>query len=162
MSLDPREFRNALGRFATGVCVITTEPAGGKPFGMTINSFSSVSLEPPLVLWSLQKNSECFAAFENTKQFAVNILSADQQAISNQFAKKGEHDLPEGSYSHGESGCVVLNDVITSFECEVDAVHEGGDHVIIVGRVLAMNNQADPRDPLLFFSGKYRELKALA
>lgn len=162
MSLDPREFRNALGRFATGVCVITTEPAGCKPFGMTINSFSSVSLDPPLILWSLQKNSECFAAFESSKQFGVNILSVDQQAISNQFAKKGEHDLPEGSYVKGESGCVVLSNVMTSLECEVDAVHEGGDHIIIVGRVLAMNNEQEARDPLLFYTGKYRELKTLA
>lgn len=160
MSLDPREFRNALGRFATGVCVITTQPETGNPFGMTINSFASVSLEPPLILWSLQKNSDCFEPFQSSKKFAVNILSADQQTLSNQYAKKNEHDLTEGTYHVGESGCVVLNDVVTSFECDVDAIHEGGDHLIIVGRVVAMSNQ-DERDPLLFYSGKYRELKPL-
>lgn len=161
MSLDTREFRNALGRFATGVCVITAKVGDAKPFGMTINSFASVSLDPALILWSLQKNSDCFAAFENTKHFAVNILSHDQQAISNQYAKKNEHDLSEGSYRETDNGCVVLNDVVTSFECEISAVHEGGDHLILVGRVLAMNNQEEAREPLLFYAGKYRELAAV-
>ncbi len=159
MSLDPREFRNALGRFATGVCVITAKDATGQPFGMTINSFASVSLDPALILWSLQKDSDCFAAFQTTKNFAVNILAADQQALSNQYAKKNEHDLTPGSFRETETGCVVLNDVFTSFECEIDAVHEGGDHLILVARVLEMNN-AELREPLLFFAGKYRELSA--
>lgn len=160
MSLDPREFRNALGRFATGVCVITAKDAAAKPFGMTINSFASVSLDPALILWSLQKNSDCFAAFQSTKHFAVNILAADQQAISNQYAKKNEHDLTPGSYRETENGCVVLNDVFTSFECEIEAVHEGGDHLILVARVLAMNN-TEQREPLVFFAGRYRELVAV-
>lgn len=159
MSFDPREFRNALGRFATGVCVITANPEGEKPFGMTVNSFASVSLEPPLVLWSLQKNSECAPAFEKATQFTVNILAADQQSVSNQYAKKGAHDLLEGSYRQGRSGCVVLKDVMTSFECDIDARHDGGDHIILVGRVLELNNHPAEREPLLFFSGKYRELK---
>lgn len=161
MSLDSREFRNALGRFATGVCVITTQVEGEKPFGMTVNSFASVSLEPPLILWSLQKNSDCFSAFEKVKKFAVNILSADQQAVSNQYAKKNEHDLIEGTYRDTEAGCVVLNDAPTSFECEIDAIHEGGDHLIIVGRVVAMTSQEEAPDPLLFYAGKYRELQPL-
>lgn len=161
MSLDTREFRNALGRFATGVCVITTQVEGEKPFGMTVNSFASVSLEPPLILWSLQKDSDCFAAFQTVKKFAVNILTAEQQSLSNQYAKKNEHDLIEGSYTETATGCVILNDAPTSFECEIDAVHEGGDHLIIVGRVLAMSSQEEAPDPLLFYAGKYRELKPL-
>ncbi len=159
MSLNPREFRNALGRFATGVCVIAINPPDQKPFGMTVNSFASVSLDPPLVLWSLQKNSDCFSAFENAKQFSVNVLSSDQQAISNQYAKKHEHDLLEGTYRQGRSGCVVLRDAMTSFECNLEAIHEGGDHVIIIGRVLEMNSHPAHREPLVFFSGKYRSLK---
>lgn len=161
MSLDPREFRNALGRFATGVCVITTQVEGAQPFGMTVNSFASVSLEPPLILWSLQKDSDCFAAFQEVKKFAVNILAADQQTVSNQYAKKNEHDLIAGTFRHTDSGCVVLNDAPTSFECEIDAIHEGGDHLIIVGRVLAMTSQEEAPEPLLFYAGKYRELKPL-
>lgn len=160
MSLDPREFRNALGRFATGVCVITAKDPKGQPFGMTINSFASVSLDPALILWSLQKDSDCFESFQATKHFAVNILAADQQALSNQYAKKNEHDLTPGSYRETDNGCVVLNDVFTSFECEIDAVHEGGDHLILVARVLEMHN-TELRDPLVFFAGKYRELSAL-
>lgn len=159
MSLDPRAFRNALGRFATGVCVIAINPEGQKPFGMTVNSFASVSLTPPLVLWSLQKNSDCFAVFEKAERFSINMLSAGQQDVSNQYAKKNEHDLVEGSYRLGRSGCVVLKDVMTSFECKLEAVHDGGDHVIIVGRVVELHNHPAHREPLVFFNGKYRGLK---
>lgn len=159
MSLDPIEFRNALGRFATGVCVITTNPEGVTPFGMTVNSFASVSLDPALILWSIQKNSDCFDTFSKAETFAVNILSDDQQDISNQYAKKGEHDLVEGSFRQGATGCVVLKEAMSSFECTIDARHDGGDHVIIVGRVHEMTNHPAERNPLVFFSGKYRELK---
>ena len=158
MSLDPREFRNALGRFATGVCVITADD-NGKPFGMTVNSFASVSLDPALVLWSIQKDSDCFETFEKSDNFAVNILSEDQQHISNQYAKKGAHDLVDGSYRQGRSGTVVLKEAMCSFECTVEARHEGGDHIIIVGRVHEMSSHPAERSPLVFFNGKYRELK---
>lgn len=159
MSLEPRLFRNALGRFATGVCVITAQPEGEQPLGMTVNSFAAVSLDPPLILWSLQKNSECYQAYEKADRFAVNILAYEQQELSNRYAKKGQHELPAGSYFQGRSGCVVLKDVMTSFECTVDAIHEGGDHIIIVGRVQEMVDHPAYRRPLVFFSGKYREVK---
>lgn len=159
MRFTPREFRNALGRFATGVCVITINPPGQKPFGMTVNSFASVSLDPPLLLWSLQKNSDCFAAFEHAQQFSVNVLTAGQEAISNQYAKKNEHELLDGTYKVGRSGCVVLKDVMTSFECNLETIHDGGDHIIIIGRVLEVNNHPAHREPLVFYSGKYRALK---
>lgn len=158
MSLDPREFRNALGRFATGVCVITAE-VDGKPFGMTVNSFASVSLDPALVLWSLQKNSECAPLFDNITRYGINILNAEQQDVSNQYAKKGEHDLIEGTYRQGRTGAVVLKDAIASFECELNAVHDGGDHLILVGKVHEMSEDPAERNPLLFYAGKYRELK---
>ena len=159
MNLDPREFRNALGRFATGVTVITVNPKGMTPFGMTANSFASVSLDPALVLWSIQKNSDCFTAFAQATQFGVNILSANQQALSNQYAKKNEHNLVEGTFVQGRSGCVVLKDAMVSFECDIEARHEGGDHVIIVGRVREMTSHPAERKPLVFFAGRYRELK---
>ena len=159
MSLDPREFRNALGRFATGVCVITGQVDGKVPFGMTVNSFSSVSLDPALVLWSLQKNSECAANFETMTRYGINILSADQQALSDQYAKKGEHDLTEGTYRQGRSGAIVLSDAMVSFECEIDAIHDGGDHLILVAKVHEMQSHPAQRKPLLFFCGKYGELK---
>ena len=159
MSFDPREFRNALGNFATGVCVITANPEGETPFGMTVNSFASVSLEPPLILWSIQKDSECFPLFEKATQFGVNILCDDQQAISNQYAKKGQHDLVDGSFRQGASGVVVLKDVMTSFECDIEQRIEGGDHIILLGRVVDMTSHPADRNPLVFYAGKYRELK---
>ena len=104
MSFTSRELRDALGQFATGVCVITANPPGEAPFGMTVNSFASVSLDPPLVLWSLQKDSECLESFNKTKQFSVNVLRQEQQAVSNRYAKKGEHALEPGTFRQGSSG----------------------------------------------------------
>ncbi|MFT5575406.1 MAG: flavin reductase (DIM6/NTAB) family NADH-FMN oxidoreductase RutF [Bermanella sp.] len=158
MSLDPREFRNALGRFPTGVCVITANPEGYEPFGMTVNSFASVSLDPALVLWSLQNDSECFEAFEKADKYAVNILASDQVAMSNLYAKKGDHTLDKAHYVIGRHGTPQIRGALTSFECDIWARYEGGDHTILVGKVEAMqNNAADT--PLLFFTGKYRELR---
>jgi flavin reductase (DIM6/NTAB) family NADH-FMN oxidoreductase RutF len=158
MSLDSRELRNALGQFATGICVITANPEGQEPFGMTVNSFAAVSLEPPLVLWSIQKDSECMGSFENAKQYTVNILEKGQEALSNQYAKKGDHGLVKGQYRQGRSGCVVLKDALASFECDIEARIDGGDHVILLGRVVDMTRKPDG-EPLVFFGGKYRELK---
>lgn len=159
MSLDPREFRNALGRFATGVCVITADVPGAKPFGMTVNSFASVSLDPALVLWSLQKDSECAEVFEKVTHYGINVLTHDQQAISNQYAKKGEHDLTEGTYRMGSSGAVVLKDAMVSFECEIESAIDAGDHIILLSKVHAFDSDPAERKPLLFFSGQYREVK---
>ncbi|MCK5881111.1 MAG: flavin reductase [Sinobacterium sp.] len=158
MSLDPREFRNALGRFATGVCVITADD-NGQPFGMTVNSFASVSLDPALVLWSIQKDSECAPIFENVTHYGINILNEDHQETSNQYAKKGDHSLVEGTYRKGTTGAYVLKDAMTSFECEVQQSIDAGDHIIILSKVTEMTNDPAERNPLLFFSGKYRELK---
>ena len=157
MSFDSREYRDALGRFATGVCVITADPEGYQPFGMTVNSFASVSLEPPLLLWSLQKNSEMLDAFDKTRYFAVNVLAKEQQALSDQYAKKGDHVLDAGHFRIGASSCPVLRDVLVSFECVVEARHDGGDHIIIVGRVMEMQERPNG-EPLLFYRGGYREL----
>ena len=158
MSLDSREFRNALGTFATGVCVITANPEGYDPFGMTVNSFASVSLDPALVLWSLQNNSECLPAFEKADKFAINILSADQQDLSNLYAKKGDHVLAPEHFRIGKSGSPVLRGVVTTFECNVWARYPGGDHVILVGEVTDMETNGN-KQPLLFNAGQYRELR---
>ena len=159
MSFDGRELRDALGRFATGVCVITAVDEQQQALGMTANSFSSVSLDPPLVLWSLQNNSDVYAAFASPRYFAINILSSEQQPHSNQYAKKGDHLLDPAHYSSGKYGAPIITDALVSFECELEATHEGGDHLIIVGRVRAMQ-QRSSGEPLLFFSGGYRELSA--
>ena len=104
MSFTSREFRDALGAFATGVCVITVNPDDGEPFGLTVNSFASVSLDPPLILWSLQNDSEMYAAFEQSSRFGVNILRSQQQDLSDQYAKKGEHKLSADHFEFGVSG----------------------------------------------------------
>lgn len=158
MNFDSREFRNAMGRFATGVCVITAHPEGAEPFGMTVNSFASVSLEPPLLLWSLQNNSECFDQFAKTKRWTVNVLANDQLALSNQYAKKGQHTLDKNHYRIGVSGAPVLRGSLTSFECEDWQRYDGGDHLILVGHVLAMEARPTGR-PLLFYGGRYGELR---
>lgn len=158
MSLDSREFRDALGTFATGICVITAIPEGGAPFGMTVNSFSSVSLDPALVLWNLQNNSECFPAFEKADKFAVNILADDQEALSNQYAKKGDHALSAEHFRMGTGGTALIRGAVTSFECESWANYPGGDHAILVGKVIAMETNPN-KQPLLFASGKYRTLR---
>lgn len=164
MSIDQRALRNALGQFPTGVTIITADPEGYEPFGVTASSFASVSLDPPLILWSLQKNSDTFDAFAAAKHFAVNVLSADQQDISNQYAKKHSHGLDAEHYHPGIAGTPLLNNSIVSFECEVDVCHDGGDHIIMVGKVLAISDlhedDLNKASPLVFHAGKYRELKA--
>lgn len=158
MSLNSREFRNAMGRFSTGVCVITANPAGYEPFGMTVNSLASVSLDPALVLWSLQNDSECFEAFEKSNKYAVNILAQEQMQLSNLYAKKGDHTLLKEHYTLGRHGTPVLKGALTTFECDIWQRYDGGDHVILVGKVQSMLSSNNDK-PLVFFSGKYRELR---
>ena len=157
MSIDGRELRNALGRFATGVCLITLETGDGDALALTANSFSSVSLDPPLVLWNLQNNSDVFEHYAREQYFAINILADNQQSLSDSYARKGEHNLHPDHFRRGVKGSPVINGALASFECELEATHEGGDHLIIVGRVLEMTEAAGG-DPLLFFGGAYRAL----
>lgn len=157
MSIDGRELRDALGRFTTGVCVITTVTENGEALGLTANSFASVSLDPPLVLWSLQNNSEVYDIYSAPKYFAINVLAAEHVEHSNRYAKKGDHALAPEHYTPGAYGSPIVRDALVSFECELHAAHEGGDHLIIVGRVLDMQSRADG-EPLLFYCGAYREL----
>ena len=154
--MDPREFRNALGSFATGVCLVTVNDSIMGPIAMTINSFSSVSLEPPLVLWSIQNDSDCFVAFTECEQFALSVLNSDQSALSSQFAKRGEHQTNSDHFSADTHGVPVVNDALAVFSCAIDAVHSAGDHHIIVGRVNSFQTASGA--PLLFHSGQYREL----
>ena len=158
MSFDNLQFRNALGRFATGICVITTNPEGHKPFGLTVNSFASLSLAPPLVLWSLQKSSDTMEAFRVATQYCVNVLSSEQQSLSAKFAKKGEHMLEPSQYTTGKTGLPVLRNCLANFECDLTARHDGGDHVILIGQVRELEVQSGGR-PLLYYEGGYRELR---
>jgi len=158
VEFDSQQFRRALGRFATGVCVITARDPRGRPFGLTVNSFASLSLNPPLVLWSLQKSSETMEAFRVATRYCVNVLSHEQQGVSARFARRDDHLMREDEYYEGSTGEPVLHGGLAAFECDIDARHDGGDHIILVGVVRALELRAGGR-PLLFYEGGYRELR---
>ncbi|MCZ6831943.1 MAG: flavin reductase family protein [Gammaproteobacteria bacterium] len=158
MTLSKQEFRSAMSLFPTGVAIITSEPEGYSAFGMTVNSFTSLSLDPPLVMWNLQKSSDTYKAWHDAETFAVNFLSAGQQELSSQYARKGEHDLEPAVMERGITGCPLLADCLASLECKMHARNEEGDHVIIIGEVVAVLSQPDTA-PLVFHNGAYTELK---
>ena len=153
---DSKAFRNALGQFATGVTVITTLDAEGNKIGMTANSFSSVSLDPMLVLWSIAKTSRSFEAFVEARQFAIHILAADQKVLSGQFASNCADRFCDVPHHDGLGGVPVLDDYSAVFQCETECRYEGGDHIIIVGRVIAFDNRG--KAPLIFHAGRYADL----
>lgn len=148
-----RELRRALGSFATGVAVITTRNRAGKIEGLTANSFSSVSLDPPLVLWSLRTNAASLDSFIDAGWFAVNVLAAPQQHLSRHFATPAADKFGGLDYMHGLGGCPVLADTLARFECSVFSTVPAGDHVIFIGHV----RRASYREgsPLLFSGGAY-------
>jgi len=157
MALDSREFRNALGRFATGVCVASTRVSGHPDIGVTINSFASVSLDPPLVLWSLNKASEITRVWEHATHYGISILSANQQDVSNTYAKPGDHAILPEHLCEGANGVPLINNTLVQFECRIVERIDGGDHIILLAEVENMS-MADEVDPLLFFSGQYRAI----
>ena len=159
MIVEPRAFRNALGRMPTGVTVITTTARNGEMHGVTIGSFSSLSLEPPLVLFCLDKDANCRQAFLDSTHFAVNVLAEGQSALSSIFATKNAprpwHEL---DYSIGAaSGAALMAGAVAQIECATEAIHDGGDHDILIGRAKTLATVADGR-PLIFFAGGYRRL----
>lgn len=146
-----RDFRNALGRFATGVCVVTTETADG-PMGITANSFASVSLDPPLVLWSPARASRRFDAFAAAQLYAIHVLGDDQDALCQRFSKAGR-DFDGLDWEAGPSGAPLIAGCLARFECSLAAQHDGGDHLIVVGRVTGVEHRDGA--PLLFSAGRY-------
>ena len=154
-SFSTLEFRNALGSFATGVTVVTTALDMDCPVGVTASSFNSVSLDPPLVLWSLAKTSQSLTAFRDSGHFAIHVLSSNQELLSNRFARAGENKFQDVLWEAGTLGSPVLREYSAKFECKTVHQYEGGDHIIFVGEVVAF----DHRDhaPLLFHAGKYAE-----
>ena len=157
MSLDSRAFRDALGQFATGVAVVTARSPEGETVGLTINSFASVSLDPPLVLWSLDRSSDRFQVFMHAGHFAVNILSDESLPLSQRLSRKGERHLRDEPLLSSAHDLPLLGCALAHFECRVEARHEGGDHVIFVGRVLSIRHNARG-NPLLYYRGRYRTL----
>ena len=154
---DPRTLRDALGCFGTGVTVVTTIDQGGQPVGLTANSFTSVSLDPPLILFSLAQFSQNLEVFQSAGRFAVNVLHIGQQPTSDRFARPTENRFEGVDWENWSLGVPILNGSLANFECETYAIHDGGDHDIFVGRVVRARFEAQ-RDPLLYFRGRYRRI----
>ena len=150
---DPRDFRNALGQFATGVTIVTTRTSAGEPIGLTANSFSSVSLSPPLVLWSLSLRSPNLPNFLQATHFAINVLARDQIALSQRFSKPIPNKFEGVDCSDSANGMPLLAGTSAHFECRTEARHYSGDHVIFIGHVLRYSH-AD-RDALGYYRGRY-------
>ncbi len=152
-AIDPKAFRNALGHFATGVTIITGCTEDGENFGVTANSFNSVSLEPPLVLWSLGRNSSSFDRFVKAKYFCIHLLAEDQSDLSNHFAKAKGDKFTGIEFEPGLGNVPMLSGCAARFQCKTKDIHEGGDHLIFVGEVLEYKDT--DKSGLMFYKGQY-------
>lgn len=153
---DTRAFREALGTFATGVTVVTTRAADGRPVGLTATSFNAVSLDPPLVLWSLQRDSNLLEVFESAETFAVHVLSESQVDVSQRFAQRDVDRFEGVPLREGSNGLPLLDGCAAIFECRKYAEYDGGDHVILVGEVRAFEHRPVPS--LAFYRSGYAAL----
>jgi flavin reductase (DIM6/NTAB) family NADH-FMN oxidoreductase RutF len=158
-SFNSRDFRNALGWFATGIAVMTTRDTEGRFIGITVNSFASVSLDPPLISFCLDRSALSLNSFLGAKHFAVNVLSEHHEPVSAAFARSSSSgDKFAGlAYEVGSTGCPLLTDCLTHLECEREAYHEAGDHLIVIGRVVHLVQRSEGK-PLLYFRGRYAKL----
>lgn len=157
MSVDPRTFRKALGCFPTGVTVVTTLTEAGQPVGVTVSAFSSLSLEPPLVLFCLDKRNTNLDAFRTSGKFVINVLQENQRDYSIRFSSRLDEKWSGISYDSWESGVPVLHGCLANLECKTAAIHDGGDHFIFVGEVTRLEHK-QAGQPLIYFRGAYAEL----
>ena len=157
MSVTEDEFRSVLGRFPSGVTVVTTTDESGIDQGMTVSAFCSVSLHPPLVLISIEKTASAHRALTTAVGFVVNILSARQEQVARRFAIVDIDRFDGVGFTRSSRGYAVLDDVLGVIECSRDRLYDGGDHTIILGHVEAM--RADPGTPLLYYRGGYAQLE---
>jgi flavin reductase (DIM6/NTAB) family NADH-FMN oxidoreductase RutF len=155
--LGPDELRQALGRFVTGVTIVTCRDEHGAPVGLTANSFNALSLDPPLVLWSLREASSTIDAFTNASHFAVNVLAADQVDLSRRFARPSSAKFDSGQWSDGQGGAPLLAGCVAVFECRRRSHHAAGDHVLFIGEVERIGGTA--ATPLIYHGGHYHTLK---
>lgn len=155
--LDPNLLRRACALFATGITIATTTDASGRPHGLTANSFSSVSLEPPLILVCIATKSAVHETFFSAKAFAINILSEEQRELSDKFATSGEDRFSGVQWTPGPLGSPWLPDALAQLECHTYERHPAGDHTIFLGKVEAVRVESGA--PLLYFSSRYRSLK---
>lgn len=152
---DSKQYRYALGCFPTGVAIITALDGQGRACGLTCNSFSSVSLDPPLVLWSLRKQSSSIQIFRDTDAFAINVLAGDQGALSGRFASSAIADKFTGiAYESGYAGVPLISDCVARFHCSMHQQHDAGDHIIFIGQVRQFERVRED-DPLVFCKGAY-------
>ena len=151
-----RRFRDALGMFATGITVVTTRTPAGEPIGLTVNSFNSVSLDPPLIVWSLSNNLPSRALFEGCEYYAINVLAEDQAELSQRFAGRMGEKFAGLEIENGPGGLPLLKDCCARFICRNTVRHAGGDHVVFISEVTGFDREA--RAPLLYFGGNYRRL----
>jgi flavin reductase (DIM6/NTAB) family NADH-FMN oxidoreductase RutF len=161
-NVDARELRQALGAFPTGVCLVTTVTSQGKREGMTINSFASVSLDPPLILWSLRDDARSADAFLAARAFNLGVLAADQQALALHFARPAPDKFAahDSAFDTADNHCPRLRDAVASFECSVYSRHQEGDHTMLLGRIDRFTRT--DKAPLLFHSGQMGSLWDLA
>jgi flavin reductase (DIM6/NTAB) family NADH-FMN oxidoreductase RutF len=159
MDFDTNAFRKALGCFPTGVAVVTARLPGGHPMGITVNSFTSVSLDPPLVLWCIDHRSDRFDTFIKAGGYVISVLGTAHEPVSVRLAQTGSHSLEGVQLLETELGAPALADALAIFECERHAVYDGGDHSILVGRVLRFARR-EAGAPLVFFKGRYGALAA--
>ena len=158
MSIDPDAFRSVLGRFASGITIVTSRDGEGRDVGMTVSAFCSVSLHPPLVQACIDRAASMFGPLQHAEAFGVNVLAADQEALSRRFAAEDcMHRFDGIGYTRGENGVVLLDDALAHIECRMVARHDAGDHVMLVGEV----ERAAARDarPLLYYRGGYAQLE---
>jgi 3-hydroxy-9,10-secoandrosta-1,3,5(10)-triene-9,17-dione monooxygenase reductase component len=161
-TIDPRAFRDVLGHFASGITIVSGIDDDG-PIGFTCQSFYSVSMDPPLISFSVMKTSTTYPRIRRTGRFAVNVLSHDQDAVSSQFARSGTDKWAGVSWAPTAAGDPVIHDTLMWVDCEIWAEHEAGDHLIVIGRVVEMSpSHWHRREPLLFFKGAYRHLRDIA
>ena len=159
-SFDNATFRRVLGHYPTGVCVVTAVEADGTPIGMVVGSFTSVSLDPPLVAFFPTKSSGSWPRLQAVGKFCVNVLASDQLPLCRQIAGPGPDKFAGLSHRVSANGSPILDDVVAWIDCTLDAVHEAGDHYIALGRVVALEVDR-PGSPLLFFQGNYGEFSLL-
>lgn len=154
-----RRFRNALGMFATGITVVSTRTPAGAPIGLTVNSFNSVSLDPPLVVWSLANELPSRMLFEGCEYYAINVLAEDQIDLSQRFASRLGEKFAGLQFEPGTGGVPLLEGCCARFVCRNTVRHPGGDHVVFISEVVDFDRSAS-RLPLLYFGGAYRQLRA--
>ncbi len=150
---EPKAFRDALGSFVTGVTIVTARDVEGRPFGLTANSFNSVSLDPPMVLWSLSLKSGSLPVFRDAESWAVHVLAADQQSMSDRFARPGEDKFAGMDSADGPEGAPLLNGYAARFGCRARFEYEGGDHAIFLGEVVDFDRRE--AEPLIYHGGQY-------